>query len=107
MSCGGGMSEPGGGGAWRTIGRRESPSIKGTIRCAMASMGGGFLMGGGGAGVRQSSGRYTEERPLVRCLEESWALKLEREGKEAGRRAAAGFWVGGAQAARRAASLLR
>ena len=46
-------------------------------------------------------------RPLVRCREESWALKTEREGKEEGRRAAARLWVGGAQAMRNAASLLR
>ena len=43
----------------------------------------------------------------MRCREESWALKTEMEGKEGGRRAAAGLWVGGAQATRRAASRLR
>ena len=43
----------------------------------------------------------------MRCREESWALKTEREGKEGGRRAAAGLWVGGAQVIRRAARRLR
>ena len=43
----------------------------------------------------------------MRCREESWALKTEREGKEGGRRATAGLWVGGAQATRRAARRLR
>ena len=64
-------------------------------------------MGGEGTDESQSRGRYTEERPLVRWREESWALKTEREGKEGGRRAAARFWVEGAQAIHRAASLLR
>ena len=73
----------------------------------MASMGRCFLIGGLGVAERQSRGRYTEDKPLVRCREESWALKTEREGKEAGRRAAAGLWVGGAQAIRRAARRLR
>ena len=73
----------------------------------MASMGRYFLMGGVGTAMRQSSGRYTKDRPLVKCREESWALKTEREGKEEGRRAAAGLWVGGTQAMRSAASLLR
>ena len=40
----------------------------------------------------------------MRCLDESRALKEEREGKEAGSLAAAGLWVGGAHAMRRAAS---
>ena len=107
MSRGGGMSVLGGEGAWRTMGRRERSSMIGRIRCAIASMGKCFLMGGVGTAERQSIGRYTEVRPLVRWREESWALKTEREGREEGRRAAAGFWVGGAQAMRRAASLLR
>ena len=57
--------------------------------------------------MRQSSGRYTEDRPLVRCLDESWALNDEREGKDGGSLAAAGFVYGGAQATLRAASRLR
>ena len=48
-------------------------------------------MGGVGTVERQSSGRYTEDRLLVWWREESWALKTEREGKEEGRRAAAGL----------------
>ena len=40
----------------------------------------------------------------MRCLEESSALKEEREGKEAGSLAVAGLWGGGARAIRRAAS---
>jgi len=43
----------------------------------------------------------------VWCLDESWALKAEREGKEGGSLAAAGFAYGGAQATLRAASRLR
>ena len=81
--------------------------MRGITRCAIASMGRCFRMGGEGTIECQSRGRYTEGRPLVSCLEESWALKTEREGKEEERRAAAGFWVGGAQAIRKAASLLR
>jgi len=64
-------------------------------------------MGGEGISERQSRGRYTEERPLVRCLDESWALKEERDGNEGGSLAAAGFAYGGAQATLRAASRLR
>jgi len=43
----------------------------------------------------------------VRCLDESWALNDEREGKDGGRLAPAGFAYGGAQAILRAASRLR
>ena len=88
------MSDPGGGGAWRIKGRRERPRVRGMVRCAMASMGRCFLMGGLGTAVRQSRGRYTEERPLVRWREESWALNTEREEKVAGSLAAAGLCVG-------------
>jgi len=48
-----------------------------------------------------------EERPFVRCLDESWALNDEREGKDGGSLAAAGFAYGGAQATLRAVSCLR
>ena len=98
---------PEGGGAWRTRGKRERPPMSGMTRCAIASMGRCFLMGGLGTVERQSRGRYTEDSPLVRCREESCALKIEREGKVGGSRAAAGLCVGGAQAIRRAASRLR
>jgi len=37
-----------------------------------------------------------QERPCVRCREESWAQKEEREGKECGTLAEAGLAVGGA-----------
>ena len=43
----------------------------------------------------------------MRCLDESWALKEEREGNDGGSLAAAGFAYGGAQATLRAASRLR
>jgi len=56
--------------------------------------------------VRQSRGRYTDKRPFVRCLEESWAPKTEREGKEWGSLAAAERVEGGAQAIRSAARRL-
>ena len=40
---------------------------------------------------------------MVRCLEVSWALKEEREGKDCGSLAAAGLAFGGAQVILRAA----
>jgi len=83
------------------------PSCSGIVRCARASIGRCFLRGGEGTLVRQSRGRYTEERPFVRCLDESWALNDEREGKDGGSLAAAGFAYRGAQATLRAASRLR
>jgi len=43
---------------------------------------------------------------MVRCLEESWALKEEREGKDCGSLAEAGGAFGGAQATLRAAGRL-
>jgi len=43
----------------------------------------------------------------VRCLDASWALKEEWDGKDCGSLAAAGFADGGAQATLRAASRLR
>jgi len=43
----------------------------------------------------------------VRCLDESWALNDEREGKDGGSRAAAGFAYGGAQTTLRAVRRLR
>ena len=82
---------PAGGGAWRTIGRRERPPMRGMMRCAIASIGRCFLMGGAGTAERQSRGRYTEDSPLVWWREESWALKTDKEGNEEGRRAAAGL----------------
>jgi len=85
------MSVPGGGRVCNMRGRRESPSCSGKVRCARASTGRCFLTGGEGTLVRQSRGRYTEERPLVRCLDASWALKEERDGKDCGSLAAAGF----------------
>jgi len=45
-------------------------------------------------------------RPLGRCLDESWALKAEREGKDGGSLAAAGLACGEAQATLRAARRL-
>ena len=60
---GGGISVLGGGGAWRTIGRRERPSKRGMIRCAMASMGRCVWMGGEGTAERQSSWRYRRKGP--------------------------------------------
>ena len=56
--------------------------------------------------VHQSRGRYTEERPFVRCLDKSWALKEERQGKDCGSLAEAGLAYGGAQATLRAAKRL-
>jgi len=43
------------------------------------------------------------ESPIVRCLDESWALNEEREGKDCGSLAEAGLVYGGAQATLRAA----
>ena len=101
------MSVPGGGRVCSIRGRRESPSCSAVVRCARASTGRCFLTGGEGTLVRQSRGRYTEERPLVRCLDASWALEGERDGKDCGSLAAAGFAYGGPQATLRAASRLR
>jgi len=42
----------------------------------------------------------------VRCLDESWALKKDREGKDCGSLAEAGFASGGAQATLGAARCL-
>jgi len=56
--------------------------------------------------VRQVRGRYTEERPIVRCREASWALKEESEGKDCGSLAEAGLAFGRAQAILRAARRL-
>ena len=50
-----------------------------------------FLWGGEATFVYQLRGRYTEERPIVRCLDVSWALKEEREGKVGGSLAEAGL----------------
>jgi len=36
-------------------------------------------------------------RPLVKCLDASWALKAEGEGKDGGSLAEAGLAFGGAQ----------
>ena len=69
-------------------------------------MGRCFLIGGKGTLVRQSRGRYTGERPFVRCLDESWALKEEREGNHCGSLAEAGLAFGGAQATLLAAKRL-
>ena len=90
-----GMFVPGGGGACRTRGRHVRPACRGRVRWARASIGRCFVIGGDGISVRQSRGRYTEERPLVRCLDDSWALKEDREGKDYGSLAEAGFAFGG------------
>jgi len=67
---------------WRTRGKCKSPSRRVRVRWASASNRTSLLIGGDEMSVHQSRGRYMEERPCVRCLEESWALKMEREGKE-------------------------
>jgi len=56
--------------------------------------------------IRQSRGRYPEESPFVRSLDESWALEEERQGKDCGSLAEAGLAYGGAQATLRAAKRL-
>jgi len=65
-----------------------------------------FLKGGEGTFVRQLRGRYTKDRPFVRCLDESWALKEERQGKNDGSLAKAGLAYEGAQGTLRAAKRL-
>jgi len=97
------MFVPGGGGACSIRGRRVRPSCRGRVRCASASTGRCFLIGGEGTFVCQLRGRYTEERPVVRCLEAFSARKEEREGKDYGSLAEAGLALGGAQATLRAA----
>ena len=54
----------------------------------------------------QFRGSEKEERPRVWGRERSLALKTQRQGKEEGRRAAAGLCVGGAHAIRKAARSL-
>jgi len=100
------MFVPGGGGACNISGKHVRPSCRGRVRCARASTGRCFLIGGEGTSVCQLSGRYTEERPTVRCLEASWALKEERDGKDLGSLAEAQLPFGGAQAILRAARRL-
>ena len=89
------MFVPGGGGACSIRGRHVRPSCRGRVSWARASTGRSFPIGGEGTFVRQLRGRYTEERPLVRCLEASWARKEEREGKDGGSLAEAGLALGG------------
>lgn len=74
MSAVGGISVPAGRGAWTINGRRDNPFGKSRVRWAKALIGRCCLSGGHGAAMRQSRGTYTEERPLVRCLADSWAL---------------------------------
>jgi len=62
--------------------------------------------GGEGTFVCQSRGRYIVVRPLVRCLDESWALKADWEAKDGGSLAETGLVFEGAQAMRRAARRL-
>jgi len=62
--------------------------------------------GWGGNFLSPAEGAVYEERPCVRCLEESWALKEEREGKDSGSLAEAGLAYGGAHATLRAAKRL-
>ena len=57
MRVAGGMLVSGGGGALRICGKRDSPSMKGIVRCARVSIGRWFLRGGEGTGVRQFRGR--------------------------------------------------
>ena len=74
------------------------PSWRGRVRCARASTGRSFLYGGEGSFVSQSRGRYTGVGPFVRCLDELWALKAEKEGQDGGRLAEDGLTFGGVQA---------
>jgi len=82
------------------------PCCWGRVRWARASTGRCFLRGGEGILVRQLRGRYTEERPIVRYLDESWALGEEREGKDTGSLAETWLAYGGAHAILRAAKRL-
>ena len=102
LSCGGEMSSPAGGGRLSTIGKRESSSLREMVRCARASFGRCFLWGVG-TRIGQFNMRYTEERLIVRCLDESWAVKTDREGKEVRSLVAAELCGGRAQAILRAA----
>ena len=106
MRSGRGIFVAGGGGACKTRGTHVRPSCRGRVRWARASTGRCFLRGREGILVRQLRGSYIEERPFVRCQDESWALKEEREGKDSGRLAEAGLAYGGAHAILRAAKRL-
>ena len=94
------------GGACKTKGKYVRHCCRGRMRCTRASTGRCFLIGGEGTSLRQLRGRSTDERLLVRCLEASWALKEEREGKDGGSLAVAGLAFGGAQGTLRAARRL-
>jgi len=106
MRSGRGIFIRGGSGQCSIRGRHVRPSCRGRVRCARASKGRCFLIRGEGTFVRQLRGRSTEKRPIVKCLEASWALKDEREGKHCGSPAEAGLAFGGAQATLRAARRL-
>jgi len=67
------------------------PSCRGRVGSARAPIGRRFVSGREGTFVRQLRGRYPDEEPFVRCLDESWALKAHREGKDGGSLAEAGF----------------
>ena len=99
----GGMFVLGWGGVCSTRGRRVRHSCRGRVRCAKVLTGRCFLSRGEGTFVHKSRGRQMEERPFVRCLDESWALKEEREGKDRWSLAEAGLALGGRQATRRVA----
>jgi len=51
------MLLPTGKGAWRTRGKQVRPHCRGCVRCAKASIGRCFLVGGDGMDLRQSRGR--------------------------------------------------
>ena len=82
------------------------PSCRGKVRWARGSTGKCILKGGEGIFFCQSRGRYTQKGAFVSCLDESWALKEEREGKDSGSLAEPGSAYGGAQATLRAAKRL-
>ena len=53
-----------------------------------------------------AEGEVDRGEAYLRCLEESWALKEDRKGKDCGSLAEAGLAFGGAQATLRAARRL-
>jgi len=79
------------------------PSWKGRVRGARASTGRCFVSGGEGTSRPPAKREVYGGKAFVRCLDESWALRQEKQGKEGGSLGEAGLAYGGALATLRAA----
>ena len=86
-------------------GAHESVPNKGSVMLASWSTGRWDLTLEGGHWVRQNKDMTLGGRQVQRDLYESGAQYFNNDRKSRARQAAAGFWVGAAQASRRAAIL--